>query len=65
PLFDGVADHPFVPTCGLESGGAQTRSGMPLAAPAEPARSSSWTAASTPRYLGPQVGTNSRRSLHE
>jgi len=33
------SNHPFVPTCRLAERGAQMRSRMPLAAPAEPARS--------------------------
>jgi hypothetical protein len=38
PLFD-CATHPFVPTCRPAERRAQTLSRMPLAAPAQPARS--------------------------
>jgi hypothetical protein len=39
PLFDRYHGHPFVPTWRLQERGAQARSRMPLAAPAQPARS--------------------------
>ena len=39
PLFDRNRDHPSVPTWRPPERGAQARSRMPLAAPAQPARS--------------------------
>jgi hypothetical protein len=39
PLFDCSCDHPSVPTWRTPEHCAQTRSRMPLAAPAQPARS--------------------------
>ncbi len=39
PLFDRNCGHPSVPTWRLSERGAQARSRMPLAAPAQPARS--------------------------